>query len=113
MLNKKHALKIGLSPAEAQSRADDARQIALNQKLARILGKVTVALGEERQRTIRALRSKSRKIEMEIRQKKLNTRNAMRARSQASKMRWQWLKRRDLTTEEILFGVPPLQPKHA
>lgn len=113
MLDKKRALKIGLSSVEAQSRADDARQIALNQKLARILGKVTVALGEERQRSIRALRSKSRKIKMEIRQKKLNTRNAMRARNQASKMRWQWLKRRDLTTEEILFGVPPLQPKRA
>jgi curved DNA-binding protein CbpA len=113
MLNKKRALKIGLSSAEAQSRADDARQIALNQKLARVLGKVTVALDEERQRTIRALRSKSRKIEMEIRQKKLNARKAMRARNQASKMRWQWLKRRDLTTEEILFGVPPVQPRRA
>jgi hypothetical protein len=113
MLKKKRSLRSGLSVMEAQSRADVARQDALKRKLAPAVRRVIAALGEERNRKARALKLKLRKVALEKRQNELSARKALRARSQALKAKWQWMRRRDLTTEEILFGSPSVIPNHA
>jgi hypothetical protein len=113
MLKKKRSLRTGLSVVEAQSRADVARQDALKRKLAPALRRVIAALGEEQYRKARALKSKLRKVALEKRQKELRARRAERARNQVSKAKWHWMRRRDLTTEEMMLGLPQVLPNHA
>merc|ERR1719161_2281023 len=104
MQHKKTFQVPGSSPCRAQSVADSARKRALKKLLTKAALKATKTLQHEQRRKVRALQMQARQDAAEQSQMKSAKRTAALLHKQALRQRVQWLRRRDLTTEELLCG---------
>lgn len=94
----------------AETRLEEARQQAIQRQLARAKGAAARALGEERRRAARARRELSRSaalVSREAARAAAAAAAAGRREAELRRERWRWLRRKDLTTEELLRGPPP------
>lgn len=104
MQHKKTFQVPGSSPCRAQSVADSARKRALKKLLTKAALKATKTLQHEHRRKVRALQMQARQDAAEQSRMKSANRAAALLHKQALRQRVQWLRRRDLTTEELLCG---------
>merc|ERR1711904_734397 len=95
MIRKQRSMKAGMSMAEAQLKADAARQSVLKQQLRRTVSRAVKMLEQERRRTAAARRKETRKNREDQRQKKLIAAKVQRLHRQNLKIRLQWSKSRD------------------
>lgn len=111
MRHKKRSLRTSLSLSEAQALADAARQTALKKRLTHAVCRAMRSLEKEGQQKIKALKSQARHSSSEKRRMRLEAATAALSQRRAMKERRRWLRRSDLTTEDLLRGPPTdLQP---
>jgi len=104
--HKKSSIRTSLSLSEAQALADAARQTALKKRLAHAVRRAMRSLEKEGQQKIKASKSQARHSSSEKRRVRLEAATAALSQRRAMNERRRWLRRRDLTTEDLLRGPP-------
>lgn len=103
---KQRSQKRAFSGSEAEHVVDAARRSVLERHFARTARKAALALHVEQMKRTRLLKKQARRDKSEKRQARLVAMAAAAERRRETEERWRWLRRRDLTTEELLRGPP-------